>query len=120
MNAFIFFGRSHFVGSVAGQKCFIENSQGMLRLPDLPVSNTLTLREISQECLDVFSRSGSQMLFREETGKRLRPSHLKGRTIRTYPVLLRAGPEDVPKFPLLFGVGEIHGSSYESTVISAN
>ncbi len=113
-------GRRYFPGRLVGQEPFKKNSQGMFCLPALPVGNTLALHQVSQEGLNIFARPVLQIFIRQETNKRLRPSYIKGRTIRTYPVLLRAGPESVPKFPLLFVVGEFHGTSHESTVISVN
>lgn len=98
-------GMRYVHGSVAGQKRFVENGQSMFRLPDLPVSNALTLRQICQKGLNIFSRSVPQMLFRQETGKSLCPSHIKGRTVLTYPIFLRAGPEGFPELPLLFVLG---------------
>jgi hypothetical protein len=51
-----------------------------------------------------------QRFFRQEIGKVACPVHIEGRTIRQYPVFLRARTVGFPKnFALFGGVADIHG-----------
>jgi hypothetical protein len=49
-----------------------------------------------------------EMFFRQKIGKVFRPVHIKWRTIRPYPVLLRAPPVSFPKNVTLFGIAGTH------------
>jgi hypothetical protein len=86
----------YFPGDQARQEYFAEDFEGMVGLPDLPRSNPLTLRQVSQKVLNIFSRSFLHTLVRQEAGKGLGPPHIEWRPVRVHPVFLRAGPESFP------------------------
>ena len=81
----------------------------MFRLPDLPVRDALAFSQVGQKGFNIFSGPVFQRFFRQKMGKVFRPFHIKGRTIRSYPILLRAPPVSFPKKIALFGIVEIHG-----------
>ena len=90
------------------QEDLVQDPQGMFGLPDLPVCNALAFSQVSKEAFNILSGSVFQGFFRQKIGKVFRPFHIKWRTIRLYPVLLRAPPVSFPKNIALFGIAAVH------------
>jgi hypothetical protein len=83
---------------------FIENFQRALGLPDLPVGDALSFSQGSQKRLNVLAGSVLEALLGQKIDEVFRPTHIESRTIRRYPVFLRARPEGFPKPELFFAL----------------
>jgi hypothetical protein len=68
---------------------------------------------VGQKGFNIPSRPLFQRFVPQETLKLLRPSDIERRTVRPYPVLLRAPQVGLPKTFALFGIVETHGIHHE-------
>jgi len=100
-------GMQCFIRGVTGQEHLVENLQSMVGLPDLPVGNAWTFAPSLPERPEYLFPIYLVYAFPARTCKGLCPSHIKGRTVRAYPVLLRAGPVCIPEFLGLKVLGNI-------------
>jgi hypothetical protein len=64
--------------------------------------------QVGQKGFNILSGSVFQGFIFKKTIKVLRPLDIEGRTVRSYPVLLRAPPVGIPKTLALFGIMGIH------------
>jgi len=69
------------LGSIAGEKDFIENFQGVLGLLYLPLSHTAMPSHGGKEHFDILLRSVPQPFSGEKSNKVLRPSDIIGRVV---------------------------------------
>jgi hypothetical protein len=89
--------RSGLCKEIIRKEDFIKNLQRMLGLPDLPVGNFFTLLQGGQKSSYILCRASIQAFPGEKIDELLCPSHVVLRTIRRYPVFLRAPPCKPPR-----------------------
>ena len=79
------------------QEYFIEYPQHVFGLPDLPVRDARPFPQVSQKSFYILSGGIFQRFFSQKTLHLFRPPDIEGRTLWSYPVLLRAPPLGFPK-----------------------
>jgi len=96
-----------------------EVAQGMAtdRLRYCLLSRMFSSRRHCGVSLNILSGPVFQRFFGQKIGKVFRPVHLKWRTIRPYPVFLRAPPVSFPKTIALFGIADIHDFHHNTLFI---
>ena len=101
------------------QEYFIEYPQHVFDLPDLPVRDVRPFPQVSQKCFYVLSGPIFQRFFSQNIFTRFRPPDIEGRTVWSYPVLLREPPVGFPKTIPSAGILGNHDIPPKSVLSSA-